>query len=379
MKYSFGLLLLLFLCCLGCTEEVRIDAPSARHTLLVYMAGDNNLSGETYTKIDSITRGWRNKRDNLLVYRDSDGAGGTPVLLRVVGDETAPYTEVVKEYPESNSANAEVFAEVLRDALSLYPAPGYGLLVFSHGTGWLPGGLFDKPRFATDRSATARSITNDQGREMELSAFATAIPDGTFNYIVMEACLMSSVAVAYELRNKADYLLASSAEILSPGFSPLYAELIGYLFEPAANLEAFARRYYAYCNTLSGSYRSATISLLDLGGMDALALASRPFFADTISGTVPAALPSPATVQCFDWSGAKLFFDLGDYMSQLAPDLYPAFEESLRRVVVYQAASPSFVGLTIRRHSGLTTYIEQSAYPALNTAWHNTAWYKATH
>lgn len=374
MKYSFGLLLLLFLCCLGCTEEIRIDAPSARHTLLVYMAGDNNLSGETYTKIDSITRGWRNKRDNLLVYRDSDGAGGTPVLLRVVGDETAPYTEVVKEYPESNSANAEVFAEVLRDALSLYPAPGYGLLVFSHGTGWLPGGLFDKPR-----STTLRSITNDKGREMELSAFASAIPDGTFNYIVMEACLMSSVAVAYELRNKADYLLASSAEILSPGFSPLYAELIGYLFEPAANLEAFARRYYAYCNTLSGSYRSATISLLDLGGMDALALASRPFFADTISGTVPAALPSPATVQCFDWSGAKLFFDLGDYMSQLAPDLYPAFEESLRRVVVYQAASPSFVGLTIRRHSGLTTYIEQSAYPALNTAWHNTAWYKATH
>ena len=39
-----------------------------------------------------------------------------------------------------------------------------------------------------------------------------------FDYILFDACLMSQVEVAYELRNAADYLILSPAEVMSAGF-----------------------------------------------------------------------------------------------------------------------------------------------------------------
>ena len=354
-RYIIGILIVYGL--LSCTEERHIEVPSARRTVLVYMSGDNNLSDETYTKIDSITAGWHNRQDNLLIYQDARGEKGTPSLMRVIANDTKPYTEVIKEYPEDNSAYADVFSEVIHDALSLYPAPGYGLVVFSHGTGWLPEGMFTRPR----------SIMNDNGSEMEIADFARAIPDHTFDFIVLEACLMSGVEVAYELRNKADYLVASSAEILSPGFTPIYPELINYLFEPEANLKGFVRSYYEYCNTLPGVYRSATMSLIDLSAMDELAVAAR-------SALINPAKVDINNVQCYDRGSNKLFFDFGDYMEQVNPSLYPLVESALNKAVVYKASTPSFVTLPIYKHSGLTTYIEQSGYPELNKAYRETSW-----
>ncbi|WP_102408952.1 clostripain-related cysteine peptidase [Parabacteroides bouchesdurhonensis] len=353
----------------SCTEEHSIDVPSPRRTVLVYMAGDNNLSDETYTKIDSITAGWHNGRDNLLIYQDARGEKGTPSLIRVIANDTNPYTEVIKEYPENNSASADVFSEVIQDALFLYPAPSYGLLVFSHGTGWLPAGMFTTPR-----SVSLRSIMNDNDREMELADFAAAIPDHTFSFIVLEACLMSGVEVAYELRNKADYLVASSAEILSPGFSPVYPELINYLFEEDVNLKGFIHRYYEYCNALPGIYRSATLSLIDLRAMDDLAEVTRTVFQNAGSATGGININ---TVQSFDRGSHKLFFDFGDYMERLNPALYPEVESALSRAVLYKAATPSFVNVPVTKHSGLTTYMEQDSYPELNKAYRRMAWFRS--
>ncbi|RHJ88920.1 hypothetical protein DW095_14385 [Bacteroides sp. AM07-16] len=360
-------LLLSVLLLLSCTEEHSIVAPPAERTVLVYMAGDNNLSDETFTKIDSITSGWHNRRDNLLIYQDARGEKGTPSLTRVVGDASNPHIEVIKEYPENNSAGPEVFSEVIHDVLSFYPAPGYGLLVFSHGTGWLPAGMF-----VTPRSVSARSIMEDNGREMELADFAVSIPDHVFDFIVLEACLMSGVEVAYELRNKADYLVASSTEILSPGFSPVYPELINYLFEDDVNLKGFIHRYYEYCNALPGVYRSATLSLIDLRAMDVLAEVTRTVLENTESKTM-----ETGTVQSFDRGSHKLFFDFGDYMEQLNPALYPKVGSVLSKVVLYKVSTPSFVNVPLYKHSGLTTYMEQAKYPELNKAYRRTAWFRS--
>lgn len=350
-------ILLLFLL-LSCTKED--DTPqTARRTLLVYLGGNNNLSNEVSQKLDSITSGWHNTHDNLLVFRAARNE--TPSLLQIVAHPTNPYTLLIKEYPGSNAANATVFAEVVQDAQTMFPASSYGLLVFSHGTGWLPESMF----------LTPRSIINDAGREMEIADFARAIPDHTFHFIVMEACLMASVEVAYELRNKANFLVASSAEILSPGFTPLYPELIGYLFEPEANLTAFAQSYYTHCNSLNGLFRSGTISLLNLSEMEELAEVTHSALSS--KDYKPVDLP---TVQCFDRSDDKLFFDFGDYMEQVNPTMYGEVEKAIAKVVLYQAATPSFVTIPIRKHSGLTMYIEQDKYPELNKSYQQTNWYK---
>lgn len=378
-----SLITFLFCCLLlsGCSEERSSDImPSAQRTVLVYLAGDNSLSDEVWEKVDALVAGWKNERDNLLVYQDTRGERGTPSLMRVVSEAGSAHTEVIKEYPDANSADPQLFSTVVRDALVGYPAPSYGLLLFSHGTGWLPAGSYSNPRHYNNTKAGLRSIMDDAGHEMEIADFAAAIPDGQFDYIVLEACLMSGVEVAAELRGKADYLVASSAEILSPGFTSVYDGLLDCLFQKAPDMSGFAARYMAYCNSREGAYRSGTISVIDLKRMDELIRFVSPLLQDEVETDI-------SSLQCFDRNENKLFFDFGDYMEQLirqdnraeeVADMEKQLNKLLDQLVVYKASTPYFVNLPIRRHSGLTIYVEQEIYPGLNDAYRELSWYRLT-
>lgn len=382
MKTTF-LATFLFCCLLlpGCSEERSSDImPSARRTVLVYLAGDNSLSDEVWEKVDALVAGWKNERDNLLIYQDTRGERGTPSLMRVVSEAGSTHTEVIKEYPDANSADPLLFSKVLRDALGGYPAPSYGLMLFSHGTGWLPAGSYSNPRHYSNTKAGLRSIMDDAGREMEIADFAAAIPDGQFDFIVLEACLMSGVEVAAELCGKADYLVASSAEILSPGFTPVYDGLLDCLFQKDSDLSGFAARYMAYCNSREGAYRSGTISVIDLKQMDELIEFVSPLLQREVETDI-------SSLQCFDRNENKLFFDFGDYMEQVirqdnrveeVADMEKQLNKLLDQLVVYKASTPYFVYLPIRRHSGLTIYVEQEIYPGLNNAYRELSWYRLT-
>lgn len=378
MNKQICLLFFFLLAAVSCSSEAEpVDPVVASRTVLIYLAGDNSLSDEVGTKTDALVAGWHNTRDNLLIYRDSRDEDGTPSLLKVEGDALHPYVKVVKEYPESDSASPEIFAEVLRDVTTGYPAPSYGLLVFSHGTGWLPEGSYTHPRSG---ASSLRSIMEDNGREMAIAGFAAAIPDGQFDFIVLEACLMAGVEVACELRGKADYLLASPAEILSPGFTPVYPAVLEALFrQPEADLLAVADSYYSHCNGLEAPYRSATVSVVRLDRMDELAEAMRRVYA------CMADIPEEWVheIQCFDRSENRLFFDMGSLLDRMEAEggtevrrAVTAAQSVLSGTVASKAATPFFVDIPVRAYSGLTTYIEQPAYPALNAAWRQTSWGK---
>lgn len=378
MNKQICLLSFLGLVAMSCSNEAELAGPAVpTRTVLVYLAGDNSLSDEVGTKTEALVAGWHNTQDNLLIYLDGRDADGTPSLLKVEADALHPYAKVVKEYPESNSAAPEIFSEVLRDVTAGYPAPSYGLLVFSHGTGWLPEGRYTNPRSG---ASSLRSIMEDNGREMAIAGFAAAIPDGQFDFIVLEACLMAGVEVAYELRGKADYLLASSAEILSPGFTPFYPAVLEALFrQPEADLQAVADSYYNRCNSLEAPYRSATVSVVRLDRMDELAEAMHKVYG------CMADIPEEwvREVQCFDRSENRLFFDLGSLLERMKAagnaEMRVAVEaagNALSSAVASKAATPLFVDIPVRAHSGLTSYIEQPAFPSLNVAWRQTPWGK---
>lgn len=365
---------------LACSEERSLEiVPSARRTVLVYLAGDNSLSDEVWEKVDALVSAWQNTQDNLLIYQDTRGERGTPSLMKVVCEAGRSYTEVIKEYPDANSADPQVFSTVLRDMANDFPAPSYGLFLFSHGTGWLPAGRYADPRGISRSDNELRSIVDDAGREMEIADFAAAIPDRQFDFIVLEACLMASVEVAYDLRNKADFLLASSAEILSPGFTPVYAEMLRAFFaQPEAALADAADAYYTYCNKKETPYRSATVSVIRLDKMEELAQGMGEVY-----GLLPGEMGSEEVknIQCFDRSDDRLFFDMGSLITFTAEKVGVEGDTSVERVmrvlsetVVYKSATPFFVSLPVRSHSGLTVYIPQPAYPSLDVAWKQTGW-----
>ncbi len=143
-------------------------------------------------------------RGELLIYADTPQGAR---LLRALPDGTQ---QTVAEYGAENSASPAVLGRTLRETMNAFPAPGYGLVFFSHGSGWLPQGALQSPGRTSSGTIGSRSMGRDESdeqtphAEMELEEFASAIADGSPDFIVFEACLMAGAEVAYALRDKAE-------------------------------------------------------------------------------------------------------------------------------------------------------------------------------
>ncbi|MDR1809447.1 MAG: hypothetical protein LBR34_03455 [Prevotella sp.] len=375
MRKFFYILFILAL--VACESEEALPPQLPQRTVIAYLCGDNNLSSEIDVKISAMQRGMAqvDERNSLIVYADYNNA--MPKLLKV----TASEIKTLEEYTECNSASASNFGRILQKVMSDFPAQSYGLICFSHASGWLPPKALNNPTgFAGEETRSVRTIFEDESAEMELEDFAAAIPltpaGDKFDFILFETCYMAGVETACALKNKTRYMLASSAEMLSNGFVEIYPSQLGGLFEPDAKLEDFAKAYFDYWNNRVGAARSATISLLDLSGMDSLAAVVRSMPVNTGSIAI-------SSIQHFNRNAYHLFFDLSDYVSAIAtPEQKTAYEEVLSQIVRYQAATPQFMqgqaySFTIRRHSGLTVYIRQDGFPALNSAYGKLQWSRA--
>lgn len=308
-------------------------------------------------------------------------------------------------YPEHNSASAEVLGEVLREVKQLYPSPSYGLVVFSHSSGWLPEGSLGNPKLRATSPPTPKggvvnssplggrgagailqSVIIDNGSEMELPAFAEAIPDGMLDFIIFDACYMAGVEVAYELKDKARYVVASSAEVVSPGFIPVYTtEALSLLFQPKADLQGFCQRIEADYRKRQGDYGSLTLSLISTRGLDDLAAAlnNKCFDDNDLKNKIGLTPTGGGTsIQAFDRGGGTLFFDLADsYKELMTGEERTAFQAAIDGCVLWKAATPAFLpnygGFQVRAHCGLTTYLPQERYPKLNEAYKGLKWSQA--
>ena len=377
----FLLSVILFSACEKENEPVP-DPPVSKRTVMVWLAGDNNLYSEVPHKLSALAEGFRNADNDdcrLLVY--ADRRGNYPQLIEIMPDGNQ---NVIETYPAHNSASPETFGRFIRYMMTTAPAERYGLIVFSHATGWLPQGALENPTL--EEKTLSRTIFDDNGDQMPLSDFADALPtDIKFDYIVFENCFMGGVEVAYALRDKADKLLVSSAEILSPGFQEIYSTSLDKLLRQNADLSGFATNYFNYRNGKSGNYRSATVSVINTAAMLGLSALAKDIIGATESdnGFGPIDESKLKTLQRFNRHDYTLFFDLEEYLCELAPDRTTGIRTVIGDAVEYAATTPDFMptydhGFHIARHSGLTVYISQSSFPALNTAYKETDWYKAT-
>ena len=135
MKYIYAVCFLLLVC--GCHKENDTPVVLPARTLLVYLGGDNNLDAETYDKLVQIKNGWEDGTDgNIIVYQDTPFKD-SPRLMEIDGKSEKGYI-TIHTYDQENSASPQVLKRVINDVTRLYPAKSYGLIVFSHGSGWLP-------------------------------------------------------------------------------------------------------------------------------------------------------------------------------------------------------------------------------------------------
>ena len=359
--------------------------------ILFYIGGDNNLFGEAYTKINKVRSGWQPGMGEMIIYVDHEVDGAC--LLRITEVKGNEYfrLDTIQDYGAENSADHTVLSGAINRMKQDYPADSYGMILFSHASGWLPEGMLASPR----------SIVRDDAvvREMEYYDFAAAIPDKQFDFIIIEACLMADVMSMYELRNKAEYVLASSAEIVSPaeyvlassaeivspGFTNIYDKKIMGLYDTKNNvstiLSGFVQSYYDIMKN------SITMSLIKMDEMENLASVTKSILKGIDIDDTNLDVDE---IQTFDRPRAlggrpySRYFDFAHIMENLVSSSdYKIFNTQMEKTVIWKASSSSFLlnqnGFYINHHCGLTTYIEQTVYPELKAAYRNSSWYKAVY
>lgn len=267
----------------GCHD----DAPETdgaqtqgRRTVLVYMAAENSMQevylpddlGQQHKDSAELVRGskYLSAQDRLLLFIDDKTAprlyqlrpgGGAPRLVQAWTDDVC-------------STSPDVLRDVLDRVVEQAPAQEYGLVMWSHGTGWVPSTNKD---YAEPSAATAGSSTKicqkpsetsagsllawgidvgaggdgDEaadgrwGAQMDVADMAQAIAHSRMKhvkYVFFDACLMQSVETCHALREVADYVVAS----------PISTPMAGACYEGAVRKGLFssnpadiARAYFA--------------------------------------------------------------------------------------------------------------------------------------
>lgn len=359
---------------IGCTKE---DTQVSDRTVLIYIVADNNLNKYGYDNLDYILKGAAGQTLNgghLLVYFDAQDSA--PFLYEIKGTsgQTA-VKQILKEYDEQNSMATDVMKGVIAEALALRPASEYGLVLWSHGTAWLPSNIFNM----------LRSFGSDKGQEMEISDLAAALPDHTFDFILFDACYMANIEVIYELRNKANYIIASPTETLANGFP--YDRIIAPMFDQKADLKKICTEFYQfYQNQSEPLMQSATVSLTTTATLDKLAGITREILRDKETDIF--ALPLNE-LQQLEYLTARYhaLYDFDDFIDRLAtPEQYDAFRTCLEETVLYKLTTSKATyafnngaQIAMDHFSGLSVYVPQETLPTLNEWYKNLAWYRAAY
>ncbi|MDY5319258.1 MAG: clostripain-related cysteine peptidase, partial [Candidatus Egerieousia sp.] len=205
---ALAMALTLFSCKKAETEEiVVVKRPK---TVLLYMVANNNLSNDAENSISRLQNGYIPAEEgNLLVYKHC--AGMDPVLLHIKkGEEGTVVADTAYRFPPRVSATKSALTQALNVTQALFPADSYGLILWSHGTGWIPP-LASSSSAAQEQmsgSCPERTFGLDGKVELEIRDLAQAIPY-KLSFMLMDACFMGGIETAYEVKDSVDYYIGS--------------------------------------------------------------------------------------------------------------------------------------------------------------------------
>lgn len=211
--------------------------------------------------------------------------------------------------------------------------------------------------------------------QIETTDLADAMADAGFHteYILFDACYMSSVEVAYELKDVTHYLIASPTEVLSYGFPyiTMGKHLLG-----TPNYKGIVDSFISFYSSYNLPY--GTVAVTDCTQLDALAAIAQQINAAATEQLVPNG------VQIMDGYSPTLFYDLGHLMSlkDAGTVLTAAFAEQLEKTVPYKGHTGQYfttlkdAPVDIKHYSGLNT--SQGSLNHMADRLSETAWYKAT-
>ena len=376
--------ILLYTCLLfsliACKEED--DNPmkargSYDRTVLVYIAGENNLSQSISDDLNEMRAGSKDIGSNnvLAVYVDASGKDSLPYIARIADGE------IVDKYiypTDPLSSDPDVMAQILGNVSSRYPALEYGLVLWGHGSGFVgEDSVAYTPRraFGVDNG---ENTSSDQGKWINIPTLAKVLQDWGHHlkFIFGDNCYFQSIETAYELRHVADYLIGSPAEI--PGRGAPYNTVVKSMFSQSDDFyKAIVDSYFQQTIPVSydgwNSYTArVALSVIRTSELEQLAQSTRVLLTKmdpTTSPNLTSLLYYGRYYYIPERKRVDTYYDMNDYFLHHAnTEDYDTWKTSYDRAVIYKVYDKwetytmpmsIFQRLSDERYGGVSMYIPQ--------------------
>ncbi len=333
------------------------EPETAERTVLVYMVAANSLGGAEADSADI--------KEMTMAIDAGDLGENRWIIYQSTYTNSRLYElkkgkiEMLKEYPSGASISIERMKEVIDDSRTFAPANNYGMVLWSHANGWLEDGV--------DEGIETKPLSfgQDFNKRMNLTSLRTALTGYDFDYLYFDCCLMGAVEVCYELRECADFIVASPSEIPLDGMP--YNKNLELLCDGSreALIEAATNTFNHYKNLPSIYEQSACLTVVETKHMKELADATAAIYAIT-----PMQHPLETVTNYYGsrYSLQAYHLDFGEYVEALCkenninPDLLNAYHSAMEKAVIYHDATEAMWNeFIIYNNSGLATRVFNSS------------------
>lgn len=389
-------------------------------TVFMFFPWSNSLLSDfrrTVEDMQTVVAQRSMKDERIMVFMATSEREA--VLFELKKQNGRCLTDTLRRYSDRPFTSRQWLTSLFSEVMTLAPASRYGMVVGCHGLAWVPvqgqrnarkrlgsqekideednlykekridkeelykeeridkeGEPNDLMHFEVQGPVTTRFIGGTYPEtQIETTDLADAMADAGFHteYILFDACYMSSVEVAYELKDVTHYLIASPTEVLSYGFPyiTMGKHLLG-----TPNYKGIVDSFISFYSSYNLPY--GTVAVTDCTQLDALAAIAQQINAAAAEQLVPNG------VQIMDGYSPTLFYDLGHLMSlkDAGTVLTAAFAEQLEKTVPYKGHTGQYfttlkdAPVDIKHYSGLNT--SQGSLNHMADRLSETAWYKAT-
>ena len=378
-------------------------------TVFMFFPWSNSLLSDfrrTVEDMQTVVAQRSMKDERIMVFMATSEREA--VLFELKKQNGRCFTDTLQHYSDRPFTSRQWLTSLFSEVMTLAPASRYGMVVGCHGLAWVPvqgqrsarkrlgsqeridegdnlykekridkeGEPNDLMHFEVQGPVTTRFIGGTYPEtQIETTDLADAMADAGLHteYILFDACYMSSVEVAYELKDVTHYLIASPTEVLSYGFPyiTMGKHLLG-----TPNYKGIVDSFISFYSSYNLPY--GTVAVTDCTQLDALAAIAQQINAADAEQLVPNG------VQIMDGYSPTLFYDLGHLMSlkDAGTVLTAAFAEQLEKTVPYKGHTGQYfttlkdAPVDIKHYSGLNT--SQGSLNHMADRLSETAWYKAT-
>ena len=366
-----------------------VKGDTVSRTLLLYLMAENSISDFLEDDFEEIRNAAYDLPDDvrLFVYFDNSDTTRLPSLIQYHPYNKRLIENVVYTFEEDVcSSDTVVLGKVLDVVFDGYPTKTFDLVLGSHADGWVRHHAASAPNriigIDNERNTYSNTITTTIEIE-ELAALLGRLPVKV-DRLMFDACLMQGVEVAYALRNVANWIIASPAEI--PAYGAPYDLIVPEFFNPASDVEDIM---YEYKKSYDNEAYAAVLSAVRTSYMQELAdstsrYVKKYFSADTVYDYTSclAYVPRKAPAYYDINSVMQKFLDVDDYQQWKA-----VFDKAVPYVMISNSkqvwsnmtfSSYSLVEIT-DDCGAVSAYFPQnkSMNFSCNDDFRTTEWYKA--